>query len=50
MIKNRTATILITNKITEKWKREQWRNDGVAAAPSDGGPNSLEFLIINFNV
>jgi len=35
----------------------QWRNDGVAAASSDGGPTGgrrlptvLEFLVINFSV
>ena len=35
----------------------QWRNDGVAAASSDGGPTGgrrpptvLEFLVINFRV
>jgi len=35
----------------------QWRNDGVAAASSDGGgtggrapPTVLEFLVINFSV
>ena len=37
--------------------RTQWRNDGVAAASSDGGltggrgpPTVLEFLVINFSV
>ena len=35
----------------------QWRNDGVAAASSDGGPTGgrgpptvLEFLVINFSI
>ena len=35
----------------------QWRNDGVAAASSDGGPTGgrgpptvIEFLVINFSV
>jgi len=35
----------------------QWRNDGVAAASSDGGPTGgrgpltvVEFLVINFSV
>jgi len=36
---------------------DQWRNDGVAAASSDGGPTGgrgpptvLQFLVINFSV
>jgi len=40
-----------------KGPKQQWRNDGVAAASRDGGPPLVrgpptvsEFLIINFNV
>jgi len=43
--------------IMTRSKPIQWRNDGVAAASSDGGPTGgrepqtvLEFLVINFSV
>ena len=49
------ARLAVTNASCRPWY--QWRNDGVAAASSDGGPTGgrghptvLEFLAINFTV
>ena len=46
-----------TGNVLHVTRQEQWRNDGVAAASSDGGPTGgrgpptvLEFLVINFSV
>ena len=49
------ARLAVTNASCRPWY--QWRDDGVAAASSDGGPTGgrgpptvLEFLVINFTV
>jgi len=46
----------LTKSLYECKGYNQWRDDGVAAASSEGGPTGigaltvLEFLMINFNV
>ena len=52
-----TTTHYLLHKICFSSPYKQWRNDGVAAASSDGGPiggrgpsTVLEFLVINFSV
>jgi len=45
----------VLSKVYHTLHQKQWRNDGVAAASSDGGPTGgrgpptvLEFLVINY--
>ena len=55
---SRSVTVLFVSEMQScDSMRSQWRNDGVAAASSDGGPTGgrgpptvLEFLVINFSV